>query len=74
MNLLPLPAFDDNYLWMLHNGREAVVVDPGDATPVIAALDRADLQLEGILVTHKHPDHVGGLRALLAHPRARGPH
>lgn len=71
MNLLSLPAFDDNYIWMIHDGREAVVVDPGDATPVIAALDRADLQLAGILVTHKHPDHVGGLRTLLAHPRAR---
>lgn len=71
MNLLSLPAFDDNYLWMIHDGREAVVVDPGDATPVIAALDRADLQLAGILVTHKHPDHVGGLRTLLDHPRAQ---
>ncbi|MEY2874806.1 MAG: hydroxyacylglutathione hydrolase [Pseudomonadota bacterium] len=71
MNLLSLPAFDDNYLWMLHDGRNALVVDPGDATPVIAALDRADLQLAGILVTHKHPDHVGGLRALLDHPRAQ---
>jgi hydroxyacylglutathione hydrolase len=71
MNLLALPAFDDNYLWMLHNGREALVVDPGDAAPVVAALDRDDLTLAGILVTHKHPDHVGGLRALLAHPRAQ---
>lgn len=71
MNLLSLPAFDDNYLWMMHNGREAVVVDPGDATPVVAALERADLQLTGILVTHKHPDHVAGLRPLLDHPRAR---
>ena len=71
MNLLSLPAFDDNYLWMMHDGREALVVDPGDATPVIAALERADLQLTGILVTHKHPDHVAGLRLLLDHPRAR---
>jgi hydroxyacylglutathione hydrolase len=71
MNLLSIPAFDDNYLWMIHDGREAVVVDPGDATPVIAALDRANLQLTAILVTHKHPDHVGGLRTLLDHPRAR---
>jgi hydroxyacylglutathione hydrolase len=71
MNLLALPAFDDNYLWMLHNGREALVVDPGDAAPVVAALDRDDLTLAGILVTHKHPDHVAGLRTLLAHPRAR---
>ncbi len=72
MNLLALPAFEDNYIWMIHNGREAVVVDPGDATPVIAELDRSDVQLAGILVTHKHPDHVGGLARLLAHPRAAG--
>lgn len=69
MNLLALPAFDDNYIWMLHDGQDAVVVDPGDASPVIAALEQADLRLAGILVTHKHPDHVGGLRALCAHPR-----
>lgn len=72
MNLLALPAFEDNYIWMIHNGREAVVVDPGDATPVIAELDRSDVQLAGILVTHKHPDHVGGLARLLAHSRAMG--
>lgn len=72
MNLLALPAFSDNYIWVIHNGREAVAVDPGDAAPVIAALSQADLQLVGILVTHKHPDHVGGLADLLAHPAARG--
>lgn len=71
MNLLALPAFADNYLWMLHDGRHAVVVDPGDAAPVIEALAEADLQLVGILVTHRHPDHVGGLAALQAHPRGR---
>jgi hydroxyacylglutathione hydrolase len=38
MNLLPLPAFTDNYIWMLHDSREAVVVDPGDAAPVLGAL------------------------------------
>jgi hydroxyacylglutathione hydrolase len=72
MNLLLLPAFEDNYIWMIQHGREALVVDPGDATPVIAELDRADVRLVGILVTHKHPDHVGGLSRLLAHPRGRG--
>jgi hydroxyacylglutathione hydrolase len=71
MNLLALPAFADNYLWMLHDGRHAVVVDPGDAAPVIAALAEADLQLVGILVTHRHSDHVGGLADLQAHPRGR---
>jgi hydroxyacylglutathione hydrolase len=63
MNLLALPAFADNYIWMLHDGVRAVVVDPGDAAPVQAALDEARLELAAILVTHRHPDHVGGVNA-----------
>jgi hydroxyacylglutathione hydrolase len=69
MNLLALPAFDDNYLWLLHDGRQALAVDPGDAAPVCAALEQGALELAGILVTHHHADHVGGLKALLErHP------
>jgi len=64
MNLLPLPAFADNYIWMLHDGREAIVVDPGDAAPVAQALHRLGVQLRAILVTHHHADHVGGVDAL----------
>lgn len=64
MKLIPLPAFQDNYLWLLHDGLRALVVDPGDAAPVLAALDEGGLQLEAILVTHHHPDHVGGVDAL----------
>jgi hydroxyacylglutathione hydrolase len=64
MNLIPLPAFQDNYLWLLHDGQRALVVDPGDAQPVMACLQREGLQLEEILVTHHHPDHVGGVDAL----------
>lgn len=64
MKLIPLPAFQDNYLWVLHDGRRAIVVDPGDAQPVLACLQRDRLQLEAILVTHHHPDHIGGLDAL----------
>jgi hydroxyacylglutathione hydrolase len=70
MNLVALPAFADNYIWMLHDGREALVVDPGDAAPVLDALDRLGLALTAILVTHHHGDHVGGLQVL--HPRLRG--
>jgi len=64
MNLLPLPAFADNYIWMLHDAQRALVVDPGDAAPVFEALRGAHLQLEAILVTHHHGDHVGGVTAL----------
>lgn len=64
MKLSALPAFADNYIWMLHNGREALVVDPGEAAPVESALRLLGLTLGAILVTHRHPDHVGGLAAL----------
>ncbi|APW38373.1 hydroxyacylglutathione hydrolase [Rhodoferax koreense] len=64
MNLLPLPAFADNYIWLVHDGRRALVVDPGDAQPVFDALQRWGLQLDTILVTHHHADHTGGVDAL----------
>lgn len=64
MNLLPLPAFADNYIWMLHDGQRALVVDPGDAQPVLQALQQEGVQLQGILVTHHHNDHTGGVAAL----------
>ncbi|HET7865492.1 MAG TPA: hydroxyacylglutathione hydrolase [Burkholderiaceae bacterium] len=71
MDLAPLPAFTDNYIWMLRDGHCAVVVDPGDAAPVRAALAERQLRLVGILVTHHHADHVGGLAELL--PLLEGP-
>ncbi len=64
MKLLALPAFDDNYIWLLHNDERAVVVDPGQAEPVLAALQQHGLQLAAILVTHHHHDHIGGLHDL----------
>jgi len=62
--LIPLTAFADNYIWILHDGHKAVAVDPGDAQPVKAYLANEGLQLSAILVTHHHPDHVGGVDAL----------
>lgn len=71
MQLVALPAFTDNYIWMLHDGRHALVVDPGEAAPVQAALAAQGLELRAILVTHHHGDHVGGLEALM--PLLDGP-
>lgn len=62
--ITPIPAFADNYLWLLSRGRHAVIVDPGDAAPVLRELDARALTLAAILVTHHHPDHIGGLGAL----------
>jgi hydroxyacylglutathione hydrolase len=66
LEITPVPAFSDNYLWLLSRGREAAIVDPGDAAPVQRALAQRGLQLAVILVTHHHADHVGGLAALRA--------
>jgi hypothetical protein len=62
--LVALPAFTDNYIWMLHDDARALVVDPGEAAPVHAALDEQGLELAAILVTHHHADHVGGVDEL----------
>lgn len=61
-----IPAFADNYLWLIHDGQHAAVVDPGDAAPVEAALASLNLTLDAILLTHHHADHAGGVAALIA--------
>jgi len=60
----PIEAFSDNYIWLLTRGNLAFVVDPGDAAPVLERLERDNLTLRGILITHHHFDHVGGVEAL----------
>ena len=71
MNLTALPAFSDNYIWMLDDGHHAVVIDPGESAPVADALDARQLELAAILVTHHHADHTGGVDALRG--RLQGP-
>ena len=64
IRIVPLPAFSDNYIWVLHDTQSAVVVDPGDARVVETFIEQMHLQLSGILVTHHHADHTGGIPAL----------
>ena len=63
--IVPVKAFKDNYVWTLRRGPHAAVVDPGEAAPVLDYLAREKLRLAAILATHHHPDHVGGIGALL---------
>ena len=60
-----LPAFQDNYLWGLSEGNNAWVVDPGDGQVILDWLTNNDLSLQGILLTHHHADHIGGVQQLL---------
>jgi len=63
--IIPIHAFADNYIWMISNGQEAIVVDPGQAEPVLEALAIHQLKLTAILLTHHHQDHVGGVVELI---------
>ena len=68
---IPLPAFTDNYIWAWHRDGHAAVVDPGDADVVRAWLAAECVQLSDILITHWHPDHIGGVATLVAETGAR---
>jgi hydroxyacylglutathione hydrolase len=69
MQVHAVPAFKDNYLWVIAEGARAAVVDPGDAQPIEEFLAGHGLELTAILATHHHADHVGGVPALAAHWR-----
>lgn len=67
LSISPIRAFSDNYIWCLHDDTQAMVVDPGDAKPVIAFCEQQNLTLKTILITHHHHDHTGGIKALCEH-------
>ncbi len=69
VDIVPVRAFQDNYIWLMRARGNAAVVDPGDAQPVLDYLRAHDLALTAILNTHHHADHVGGNADLLRHCR-----
>ena len=62
IEVVPVPAFSDNYLWLVHDADsgETAVVDPGDAAPVLAEAERRGWPIGQVWNTHWHPDHTGG--------------
>jgi len=69
IQIQPIPAFDDNYLWLIHNSQNAIIVDPGAAAPVQAYLNQHNLTLCAVLITHHHADHIDGVAELLENAR-----
>ncbi len=69
VHVIGLPAFSDNYIWMIQDADNprVVLVDPGDAAPALAALAHRNLELAAILITHHHGDHTGGITKLRGH-------
>ncbi len=66
LSVKSIPAFNDNYIWLIHNNdNHCVVVDPGDATPVLECIKEHGFILDAILITHHHHDHIGGVPELV---------
>lgn len=69
MNIMPLPALSDNYIWIIEKNNRIVVVDPSEADLLLQVIKSKGYVLEAVLLTHKHQDHIGGVRKLIAaHP------
>lgn len=66
MKITAIPAYRDNYVWAIHDDQSAILVDPGEAAPILAWLEARQRLPVAILVTHHHADHVGGIREIIA--------
>jgi hydroxyacylglutathione hydrolase len=66
MQVTPIPAFEDNYIWAIHDGRYCALVDPGEADPVLEWLEQTRVEPLALLITHHHSDHVGGIGRISA--------
>ena len=65
--IFPIRALSDNYVWILVEGEQAIIVDPGEAKPVLETFNELKLDLKGIIITHHHFDHTGGIQDLKDH-------
>jgi hydroxyacylglutathione hydrolase len=68
IDVIPVPAFKDNYIWLIHDTSSgcAAIVDPGDSTPVVSSLNKLGIKPIAILITHHHHDHIGGVQGLVS--------
>lgn len=65
-----ISALEDNYIWVIHDATNAIVIDPGQAEPILSYLVSKNIVLRSILLTHHHHDHIGGVATLVAHTKA----
>ncbi len=64
-NVIAIPALQDNYIWLIAEGSDAIVVDPGEAAPVLKKCEEEKLTVSTVLITHHHADHTGGIKEVL---------
>ena len=66
INIEPIEAFSDNYIWLLTTNEGSIVIDPGESNNLLKILEKKDLDLKAIFITHHHYDHTGGIEEILS--------